>query len=81
MLAEVFTACPVVDRVCVHALGQAIEDMWEGFRREFLGLWSAAVKRGSAGDLAPAQLFGAAAAGGSEALQVGARFFACMIMI
>ena len=51
--------------------GQAIEDMWEGFRREFLELWTVAVKRGSAGDLAPTQLFGAAAASGSEALQVG----------
>ena len=44
--------------------------MWEGFRRSFLELWSAAVKQGTAGDLAPPQLFGAAAASGSEALQV-----------
>jgi hypothetical protein len=59
--------------------------MWEGFRTEFLALWSAAVERGSGGALAHAALFGRDAPDGAEALHVsdaclkGRNLLLCMV--
>eukprot|EP00884_Botryococcus_braunii_P014979 jgi/Botrbrau1/23482/Bobra.106_1s0034.1 len=48
---------------------QAVVELWETFRAEFLGLWERAAQRGTGGALCPAQLFGPDSPGGPEALK------------
>ena len=53
---------------------QAMQQIWDGFKREFSQLWTDAVAEGKGGDLALGSLYGPNAPAGSAALQVHACF-------
>ena len=49
---------------------QTTQEIWDGFKREFLQQWSNAVSGGKGGDLALDALYGPKAPAGSASLQV-----------
>ena len=52
------------------ALLQVVQQIWDGFRREFAQQWTEAVADGRGGDLALDALYGPKAPAGSASLQV-----------